>query len=133
MRGVPAAAGAPENWATPADYCRAVQAILTDRAASPASCDAMTLMLERQQNRQRIARHLPHRDGIRWGSKTGTVGAATNDAGFITGPDGTLFVSVFTTGLPNVPAGEALIGELSRLAVQWSNVLVRSAEDGKGT
>ena len=54
-------AGAPElGRATPNDYATAIRAILDGKAASEESCQAMTALLETQQNRRRIARYLPH-------------------------------------------------------------------------
>src|SRR5690606_31394672 len=79
MKGRAAQGDEPENWAAPLDYVTVVKAILDGRAATRESCDAMIAMLQKQQNRRRIARYLPVRDDVRWGSKTGTVKGATND------------------------------------------------------
>lgn len=129
MKGRPAEGDEPENWATPNDYAAVVQAILDGRAASAASCAQMTAMLETQQNKRRIARYLPETEGIRWGTKTGSIAGVTNDAGFITTPNGTLIVSVFCDGLADQHLGEQVIGDISRAAMTATGVadpLVRS-------
>lgn len=123
MTGRPAAEGMPENWATPDDYARAVQAILSGEAASPASCEQMTALLEKQQNPRRIARHLPEGEGIRWGSKTGSIKGVTNDAGFVIGPAGTMVIAVFCEDLADGHTGERVIGEISRAAMQATGVV----------
>jgi beta-lactamase class A len=123
MRGRPAQEGEQENWATPIDYTRAVKAILDGTAASPASCQAMTALLEKQQNSRRIARYLPASEDIRWGSKTGTVGRATNDAGFITTGAGTMIIAVFTESLPDAHLAEQAIGDISRAAMQAAGII----------
>lgn len=117
MKGRPAEGDEAENWATPNDYATVVQSILDRRAASPAACAQMEAMLEAQQNKRRIARYLPEIEGIRWGTKTGSIAGVTNDAGFITAPSGTLIVSVFCEGLPDQHVGEQVIGDISRAAM----------------
>lgn len=117
MKGRPAQGDEQENWATPDDYASVVQAILAGRAASAASCAAMERMLETQQNKRRIARYLPEAEGIRWGSKTGSIQGVTNDVGFITTAVGTLIVSVFCESLPDQHVGERVIGDISRAAM----------------
>lgn len=126
MTGRPAAAGMPENWATPDDYARAVQAILTGEAASAWACEQMTATLEKQQNPRRIARHLPEDEGIRWGSKTGSIKGVTNDAGFITAGGRTLIVAVFCEHLADGHTGERVIGEISRAAMQATGIIAPS-------
>ena len=123
MKGRPAQGDEPENWATPLDYAVVVKAILDGRAASPASCDAMIAMLEKQQNRRRIARYLPEEKEIRWGSKTGSVKGVTNDVGFITTPRGTLIASVFCENLPDQHAGEYAIGNICRAAMVATGIV----------
>jgi beta-lactamase class A len=117
MKGRPAQAGEQENWATPNDYAKAVEALLDSTAASADSCRKMLAMLETQQNSRRISRYLPEREDIRWGSKTGSVKGVTNDVGFITSPAGTLIVSVYCEGLPDQHLGEKAIGDISRAAM----------------
>lgn len=118
MRGRQAENPEQENWATPRDYATAMKAILEKRAATPASCDKMIAMLERQQNNRRIARYLRESEEVRWGAKPGSLSGVTNDAGFITTPTATLIVSVFCEHLPDQHTAEQLIGEISRAALQ---------------
>jgi len=119
MRGRVAEPGEPENWATPADYARTIAALFDNTAASPASCAAMTAYLEKQQNERRIARFLPKADRPRWGSKTGSVGRAVNDVGFIETARGALILSIFCeTDDPH--SGEEIIGHISGAA--WRGV-----------
>jgi hypothetical protein len=47
MKGRRAIEGEAENWATPDDYATLLEAMLTQRAAQPDSCDAMLAMLEK--------------------------------------------------------------------------------------
>ena len=117
MRGRPAVAGEVENLATPNDYAVTVEAILGGTAAAPSSCDAMLALLEKQQNRRRIARYLPETEGIRWGSKTGSITDVTNDVGFVMSDAGTVVISVFCEGFPDQHSGEQAIGEISRAAL----------------
>jgi beta-lactamase class A len=123
MRGRPALPEEAENWAVPAEYTRMVQAIVEGRAASPAACARMVTMLQGQQNPRRIGRHVPRADGITWGSKTGSVGRAVNDAGFITTPAGTLFVAVFTEDLPDSHRAEQAIGDITRAALAATGLM----------
>ncbi|MBI3978035.1 MAG: serine hydrolase [Chloroflexi bacterium] len=123
MKGRPAQGDEQENWATPGDYAAAVAAILDKQAASADACERMAAMLESQQNRRRIARHLPEREGIRWGSKTGSVAGVTNDVGFILTEKGRLIVSVFCEGLPDQHVGEQAIGDISRAAMRATGVV----------
>jgi beta-lactamase class A len=123
MKGRPAVPGETENWATADDYVTIIQAILDHEAASPASCEAMTVMLERQQNARRIARHLPQSDDIRWGTKTGSINEVTNDAGFVITPNGRLIIAVFCEGMADQHLGEEAIGAISRAAFEATGIL----------
>jgi beta-lactamase class A len=122
MRGVPAPEGSPENWATPNDFRAALDAILTGTAASRQSCDAMIEMLTLQQNTRRIGRYFPE-GTLPWGSKTGTVGTVSHDAGFVRGPSGDLIVTVFTDGFPILHDAEPAMGQIARLAAVASGLL----------
>ncbi len=122
MKGRPAQADEQENWATPEDYVKAVQALLDGTAASSDSCQKMLAMLEKQQNSRRISRYLPQDEGIRWGSKTGSVKGVTNDVGFITTRAGTLVLAVYCEGFPDQHLGEKAIGDISRAAMVATGV-----------
>jgi beta-lactamase class A len=112
-----------ENWATSNDYATVVQAVLDDRAASPDSCKQMIALLEKQQNRRRISRHLPEDEKIRWGTKTGSIKGVTNDAGFIMANGQTLIVSVYCEGFPDQHIGEEIIGDISRAAMRATGIV----------
>jgi beta-lactamase class A len=123
MKGRPAHGDEPENWATPDDYIAVLQAILEHKAASPESCERMIAMLEKQSCTRRISRYLPEQEGIRWGSKTGSVLGVTNDVGFVTTERGTLLISVFCEALPDQHVGEQVIGDISRAAMTATGVV----------
>ncbi len=103
-----------ENWAVPDEYATMLEALLTNRAASPGACAQMLALLEAQQNDRRIARHLPQKDRPRWGSKTGSLPGVTNDAGFIMTERGPLILAVFCENPPDPHAGEQLIGDIAK-------------------
>jgi beta-lactamase class A len=123
MKGRPAVPGETENWAAPDDYVNVIQAILDHEAASPVSCEAMTAMLEKQQNSRRIARHLPDSEEIRWGTKTGSIAGVTNDAGFVITPKGRLIIAIFCEGMADQHLGEQAIGDISRAAFEATGIL----------
>lgn len=114
MRGRPVLPGENENLAVPSEYVTAIQAILGGTAASKEACTQMVLILEKQQNDRRIARHLPRQGRPRWGTKTGTLPGVANDVGFIMTAKGPAIVSVFTENLPDTLRGEEIIGEVAR-------------------
>ena len=117
MRGRARLNDEQENWATPNDYATAIAALLNHTAASPESCRQMIDMLEKQQNGRRIARHLPAENGPRWGSKTGSLSGVINDVGFIETDHGPLILSIYCEHA-DPHRGEAIIGEISRAAMQ---------------
>jgi hypothetical protein len=123
MMGRLAIEGEQENLATPEDYTLAIGKILDGRAASRESCEAMVATLEKQQNSNRIARHLPDSDEIRWGTKTGSNKGVTNDAGFIITPKGTLIITVYAERLPDQHTGEKIIGDIARAACAATGLL----------
>ncbi|HET7036371.1 MAG TPA: serine hydrolase [Thermomicrobiaceae bacterium] len=123
MLGRPVEDEQQENWATPDDYVTAVQAILDGQAASEESCQQMIALLELQQNRRRIARHLPEEKSIRWGTKTGSIRGVTNDVGFISTPQETLVLAIFCENFPDQHAAEAVIGAVSRAAMAATGIV----------
>ncbi len=122
MRGVPAQGGSPENWATANDFRACIDAILSGTAASRESCDGMIEMLMLQQNTRRIGRSFPE-GTLPWGSKTGTVGTVSHDAGFVRGPKGDMVVTVFTDRFPVLHDAEPVMGEIARLAAVGSGLI----------
>lgn len=123
MKGRPAQGDEQENWATPNDYADVLMALLKKNVAADASCDKMIEMLETQQNTRRISRYLPEVDGIRWGSKTGSVKGVCNDVGFIATDEGTLILSIFCEDLPDTHVGEKVIGDISRAAMHATGIV----------
>lgn len=115
MLGRPAGEGdPPENLATANDYVTCVDAILNNTAASAESCAAIVDLLEKQQNTRRISRWVPDTEEYRWGSKTGSLDGICNDVGFITGPAGTVIVSVFLSELDDPVTGEQIIADIAK-------------------
>ena len=106
-----------ENWAVPDEYAGVIAALLEDRAASAAACAQMLALLETQQNDRRIARHLPRVDRPRWGSKTGSLPGVVNDVGFVVTASGPVILAVFCEAVADPLAGEAIIGDIARVAV----------------
>lgn len=117
MRGRPKQPGEEENWAVPDEYTAMLAALFGHEAASPAACEAMIAVLEKQTNERRIARHLPRGEARpRWGTKTGSLNGVTNDVGFIMTPQGPLLLAVFVE-IDDPNAGEAVIGDVARAAL----------------
>lgn len=123
MLGRPAIEGEIENLATPADYTLVVQKILNGQAASKGACDNMVATLEKQQNARRIGRHVPEKEGYRWGTKTGSIEGVTNDVGFVITPAGTMIIAVFCAGLPDQITGEQVIADVTKAAMEATGIL----------
>lgn len=123
MKGKAAAPGDPENWATPNDYVRVIEAILDGTAASAASCAAMLDMLRKQQNRRRIGRFVPL-TGYEWGGKGGSVPGFVNDIGYVRAGERRMVLSIFITGgfAAQLDAEQA-IGEIARAALVAGKLL----------
>lgn len=117
MRGRPVLADEQENWAVPNEYATAIEALLGNRAASSSSCAQMIALLEKQQNDRRIARHLPKKDGPRWGTKTGSLPGVVNDVGFIMTAKGPLILSIYCEKPVDPLAGEQIIGDIAKAAL----------------
>jgi beta-lactamase class A len=113
-----------ENWATPLDYATALMAITGGTAASPAGCEQMLTMLERQTGTRRVTRYVPV--GVRCGSKPGSLLGVTNDVGFVQTADGTLVVSVFCEDLASEEEAERVIAEIAREAMIAAGMLVEA-------
>ncbi len=114
MRGRPVLPGENENWSVPNEYADVIGSLLSNKAASSKSCEAMIALLEKQQNDRRIARHLPKQDRPRWGTKTGTLPGAVNDVGFVMTPKGPAILSLYCEKAADTLAGEEILGDLSR-------------------
>jgi beta-lactamase class A len=126
MLGRVSRAGEPENWATPDDYARLVHNIISGGAGSPDATLEMIFMLEKQQNRRRLGRHIPNEPGVRWGSKTGGLAGVTNDVGFVMSPMGTVVLSVFCESQMDDYEAERSIGAIAIAACECTGVLRRT-------
>jgi beta-lactamase class A len=122
MQGKPAEGEQAENWATPKEYASLIRMLLDRGVASPESCEQMIAILEKQQNGRRIGRYMPE-EGVRWGSKTGSIQGVVNDVGFVTTDKGTVIVSVFCENLPDMVTGEKVIGDIARQAVYIAGIV----------
>lgn len=123
MRGFTPIPGEGPNLATADDYVGLLQAILDGRAASPASCAAMLALLESQQNRRCIGRHVPAAAGWRWGSKSGNNVGELNDVGFVAGPGGTMLIAVYCRGIADEREGEAAVAGLALAAMRATGLI----------
>ncbi len=121
MQGFAADGEQRENWATPSEFAALIGQLLDHQVASAEACDAMVAILEKQQNPRRIGRYVPE-DGFRWGSKTGSISGVVNDVGFIAGAGGTVIVSVYCEGLPDMYTGEQVIGDIARAAMEAAGI-----------
>lgn len=110
--------GEQENIATANDYALAVHALVSGKAATRASCDAMMALLRLQQNNRRIGRYIPAGDGYSWGSKNGTNPGVTHDIGFVTSPAGTLTLAVLVCDAADEVTGEEIVADIARAALR---------------
>ena len=115
--------GEQENIATPNDYVRALDSIVSGEVASASACQAMLTTLSLQQNRNRIGRYVPTEPAFQWGSKTGTNPGITNDVGFVTSPLGTMRIAILCRGLQSEVVGEQLIADSTLAAMQSTGII----------
>ena len=111
------APGDPENWATPGDFARAIDAIVGDTAASPDNCARMLETLEQQAEVRRISRFLTATPTMRWGTKPGDLPGVINDVGFVSTDRGTLAIAVYCENLPDLDVAERTIGQVAAAAL----------------
>lgn len=104
-----------ENWTTAADLVTLFEAILSGRAMTRISTDTLLDMLLWQENLNRLGRYYLDTP-CEWGSKTGTVGSDSHDAGFVRGDTGEMVLAICTTGFPFLPEAETVIAEIARLS-----------------
>jgi beta-lactamase class A len=106
---------------TPRDITRFLEAIWSDRAASPAACERVRAIMSQQIWPHRLASGFE--GNIRYAAKTGTMPGIRNEVGVIGFPDGRNFaVAVFTRadslGVWQPPVDRS-IGLAGRLAVDF--------------
>lgn len=102
------------NTTTPRDLAALMEAIETERAASPASCAAMRDVLLRQQFNAEIPAGLPA--GTKVAHKTGFITGVLHDAAIVY-PSGrrSYVLVVLTRGIPDQAVARTLIADISRL------------------
>jgi beta-lactamase class A len=115
--------GDPENWATPDDFARAIQAIVSNEAAVPESCAQMLNTLEQQEEIRRISRFVPAEPGVSWGTKPGDLPGVINDVGFVSSDRGALSLAVFCENLPDLDTAERTIGLIAREALAVTGII----------
>lgn len=104
---------------TPREMTALIDAIWSDRAASPEACARVRATMAHQVWPHRLRSGFP--GGVQIAAKTGTLPATRNEVGAVTHPDGRTFaVAVFTradTLEGNLPDVDRAIGTAARLAV----------------
>ena len=108
--------GDPPNSVSADDLTRMLEAVATDRAASPERCAWMRSLLADQQYREGIGRHLP--PGVRYAGKTGWQTGIVHDCGLLAGPGGTIALAVLTDGYAEPYSAHALIGAIGALVAR---------------
>lgn len=107
------------NRSTPRDVGLLLEAIWTDRAATPEACAAVRELMSHQVTGHRLAAGFD--DTVNVASKTGTLPAVRNDAGVLTYPDERRYVAaVFTRARSlddRLPAIDAAIGHCAHIAI----------------
>ena len=110
---------------TPRDITALLDAIWTDRAASPWACRTVRDIMARQIWPHRLTSGFP--SGVTIAAKTGTLPAVRNECGVVTYPDGRQYaVAVFTRAralTERQPKVDASIGAAARLAVDHLRTL----------
>lgn len=106
----------PPNSVSAVDLTTMLEAIATDRAASPERCAWMRSLLGDQQYRDGIARCLP--SGVDYAGKTGWQSGIVHDCGVLTGAGGRIALAVLTEGYPRPYPAHELMGRLGELAAR---------------
>lgn len=108
------------SHSTPQEVTALLDAIWTDRAASPAACAMVRELMGKQIWPHRLSSGFDE-DGITIAAKTGTLPSIRNEAGVVTYPDGASYaVAVFTRAHDlgqRRPRVDASIGKAARAAV----------------
>jgi beta-lactamase class A len=116
-RGVedtPAFRAGLNNVTTASDLARLMEAIATDRAASPASCAWMRDVLFAQFYNTAIPMGLPA--GVRIAHKTGDITRVEHDAAIVYPERGAAYVLVvLTSGVESQAAARTLIADITRI------------------
>lgn len=102
------------NIVTAEDLVTLLAAIAENRAAAPEGCAWMRRILAQQQDRDRLARHLPPR--VTFAGKSGWQPGISHDSALLTGPGGTLAIAALTQGFTNTYEANALLGRIGHAA-----------------
>lgn len=106
-----------ENWTTPRETARMLEAIHAGTAVSRAASERMLRRLLGQRVNDRIPRLLPR--GASVAHKTGLMNNIVSDAGIVVGPDGrTLTVAVFVEPRGSYRSAKRLVAEVARAAYE---------------
>ncbi len=108
--GRPPEDGKSRNQVTARGLTDLLTAIWNDTAALPEQCAWMRKLHGDQQHRDRLGHCLP--DDVTYAGKTGTLQGVSHDCGVITGPSGTIIISVLVETDAEKYADEAFIGSL---------------------
>lgn len=100
-------------------------AIWTDTAASPERCQWMRDLHADQQHLDRLPRHLP--DGVTYAGKTGSLDGIAHDTGVITGPGGSIAISVLVEHSTDPYDVDTYIGTLGRAVAE---IVLQPSEGG---
>ncbi|MDT7784393.1 MAG: beta-lactamase class [Pseudonocardiales bacterium] len=104
---------------TPREITALLEAIWTDRAATPEACEQVRRIMVQQIWPHRLSSGFDA--NVQVAAKTGTLPSVRNEAGVVTYPDGRSYaVAVFTRAKAldlRQPAVDAVIGRAGRLAV----------------
>lgn len=117
------------NASTARDMTALLDAIWTDRAASPEGCAKVREMMSHQIWPHRLTAGFD--SGVSLAGKTGTLPAVRNEAGVVTYPDGRQYaLAVFTRAVTlseRQPAVDSSIGRAARLAVDHLRAIAGTA------
>ena len=108
---------------TPEEMNRLLELLVTGKAASKASCDAILVTMEKcQTGEYRVPKYLPT-DKVKMNRKTGSLPGIRNDVGVITilATGERYCVSCFTKGVSDVYAAEETIAKVSRNVFRYFN------------
>ncbi len=108
--------GTPDNLTSAADLAALLAAIAEGTAASTQSCASMRETLALQQDRDRLARHLP--PALPFGGKSGSLPGLAHDSGLIGTPAGPLALAVLTRGFADRYVADETIGQIALALVE---------------
>lgn len=108
--------GQNRNQVTARGLTDLLTAIWNDTAASPERCAWMRKLHGDQQHTDRLARNLA--DGVTYAGKTGTLKGVSHDCGVITGPSGTIIISVLVESETTPYDDDAFIGSLGHAVAE---------------